>query len=82
MTTINISSAAEAQIDSQLTARLEQLKTYVTPQLELSMRYEKTQIREFVQKQGLVALPMCWELYKWLRPYFKRFDSYIDGGVE
>jgi hypothetical protein len=79
---VNISTTEEATIDSQLTSRLQQLRTYVQPQLDASIKFDQAQILKFVKKQGLVGMPMCWELYKWLRPYFKRFDSYIDGGGE
>ena len=82
MATINISSAAEAQIDSQLIARLEQLSTYMAPMWAVIDKVEPEQIMAWVKRNDVVSLPMCWRLYKWLRPHFKRFDDLIDGGED
>ena len=80
MATINITSAAEAQVKTNIADRLPQLWQYVQPQLDLSLQYSAEQCKKFVQKNNLVAMPMLFKMYKQLRPYFLRFDAQIDGG--
>jgi hypothetical protein len=79
---VNISTTAEATIDSQLTSRLQQLESYMAPMWPVIDRVDAKQINTWVKRHDVVSLPMCWRLYKWLRPHLKRFDAIIDGEAD
>jgi hypothetical protein len=79
---VNISTTEEATIDSQLTSRLQQLQAYMAPMWPVIEKVDAKQIKTWVERNDVVSLPMCWRLYKWLRPHFKRFDAIIDGEAD